>query len=256
MKLESQAQILEFNPYAQQTVGPVHNFGESVKIADGRQFRYGKVGGNNANSAAAGAVGTVQVAPAHITNHDASAVNAAVAIGGTTINVTAAGSTAATAGIYDEGYLIVSDGTGAGQTLKIDNQYAFTSGNSYTANIVVFDPLAVALDTSSKVSFVFNRYNAFLLSNHSVVTTQPSGVSLVTASAAGNYMFLQVKGVTNVLMNGTPAIGSKVVVGATTDGSVDIQNSTFSTGLAQWVVGEMIMTGVSTKYNSVFLQID
>ena len=57
-------------------------------------------------------------------------------------------------------------------------------------------------------------------------------------------------------MNGTPAIGSKVVVGATTDGSVDIQNSTFSTGLAQWVVGEMIMTGVSTKYNSVFLQID
>lgn len=237
MKLESVATILAFDPYTQSAYDQ-HNLGEVVKCADGRWFRYGKDSGSGNHP------GYLQQGPAIIADHQNMAVSAAVAIGGTSIKVTP-GATAGAAGLYNEGYAVVTAGTGIGQVLKVSSHPAIVASTAFTFN--VFDPLAVALDTTSTIGLVHNTYKN---TREVAGIARPAGVSLITATAS-YYYWAQAHGIAGVLADGTNGvIGSKAIADASTAGAVDVDAAYTSPH-----VGYFVQTSVSTSTEPVMLEI-
>lgn len=239
-KLEGIPQVLEFNPFSQEQYGPNHNLGEAVYLADGRIFRYAK-------SAAGSSKGKLQLAPTPDTALHNLTVNAAVASGGTQVNITP-GSTTAVVGAFDEGYMIVNDVDGEGQTYKIKHSPAIASATAFLLDL--FDPISVALTTSSQVSLIHNNYNGVV--EGSSTTIQPAGVPLTTISS-GYFGWLQTHGVASVLCGTTGTLGAYGVAAAT--GAVTDMTDV-SAPIAEAWVGRFIVAGVSTEYRPFFLEID
>lgn len=243
MKLESVATLLEFDPMSQSsTYG--HNLGEIVKCADGRWFRFAQCGGTGVSK------GKMQVSPAIVADGQNMTVTAASAIGSTEINCTY-GTTVLTAGVYDEGYAIVNAGTGLGQVFKIEHSSATTAAGSYALKITLFEPLAVALDTTSKVSVVHNTYSGVREATGS--TLRPAGVPLISLTAS-YFGWLQVRGVAGVLCSsGGATTGYSVVNSASTTAGA-IENA----GTAGQVVsvGYCLYTGASGEYRPIMLEIN
>jgi len=150
MKTQSPVSIVEFDPYSPQSSQAGHGYGDRFDVGDGRVFRYAKAGSS------ALSVGKLGLAPAPKTNHHGMTM-AAAAIGAVSITMTL-GATASVANEYAEGFLNISVTPGQGQTLKIQDQPATSSGGSQT--ITVFDPVNVALTTSSRGNLVHNTHNA------------------------------------------------------------------------------------------------
>lgn len=223
-----------------------HDIGEGIFLADGRVFRYTQAGGTIA-------AGNLACSAAPVANLQAMVV-AAQTIGTTVISVTPGGSITITANQFSEGYLgtVAAAGGNPGVMFKVKGNPVQTS-SSAAFNVTLFDPINVALTASDTVSLIQNRYQ--LPTTTTTQTRFPAGVPLV-ATALSNYCWLQSKGRAMVLMNGTPAVGNFVVVGASTAGSVDVASSTWSTAQATMFVGKIEVTGVSTNYYPVYLQID
>ena len=138
MKLEAEVSLLEFSPYDQSAYGG-QNMGDVVKCADGRWFRFAKDSGSGNHK------GYLQQGPTIVADGQNMSCLAAVAIGGTRVTSTY-GTTALTAGVYDEGYMIVNAGTGLGQMAKIKHSSAVTAsiatdpnGTAYGLIIDIFD---------------------------------------------------------------------------------------------------------------------
>lgn len=221
--------------------------GAEANTLDGRVYRYGLVG------AATLALGKLTTAPLGVANHQNLVVPAAsnIAVGSQQVTVTLGG-TAATANQYAGGYLQVYDGTGAGQNLLIRNHpaQASTTGN-LTLNLV--DPLSTAIVAgTSKVSLAVHPMTNLIISDASGTATTDvfGGVPDVSVTAA-NYGWFQVRGVTNVLIDGTPAVGSGVIQG-TVAGSVAVEAATTVTSRIGVVYS---VAGVTTKYGFVNLAI-
>jgi hypothetical protein len=217
----------------------VHPLGTLAIMADGRKFRYAKAG------AAALAMGKIQQGPAIVANHQNIAVAAAAAIGAEQVTVTL-GATAATADQYKEGYLIVNDATGEGQTLKIKSHPAADSSGSLV--IKLEDAVKVALTTSSEVCLIPNPWNGVII-YPTTSTLAPAGVAPF-AVAAGKYCWLQTGGPCSALADGAIAVMSGIAVPAAVAGAVKIMAATLSQ------VGYALQAGVDTEYRAVHLTID
>jgi len=180
----------------------------------------------------------VQSAPI-IANHTNCAVvgsSTVNAIGATSITITL-GATAATAQQYEGGYVFVTAGLGAGQKLKVQNNPAANSG----ANIAIAleDPLAIALDTTSRVSLTPNPYYNVII-NPATPTNKPVGVTFYTLPAT-SYALVGTRGSFACLNDGGTTIGlalapSQSVAGAVKTGATTLD----SIGRAQY-------TGVTTE---------
>ena len=209
MKLESTAQILDFDPYSIRTeAGPTHNIGEKVIAAD-RIFRYAVAG----EALVAGYLTTEPTG-------NTSLITMAVITGDINsgeINFTNAATTT-TAGYFDEGYVVVSYGTGIGQTYKIKSLAALVSGAS--SYVYLFDRIKVALDTTSKIDIVANPWNRVL--HTATATLHPTGVPLVAVTAAGDYGWLQTRGICGVFADGTIAAGTKAESDGSVAGAIDV----------------------------------
>lgn len=238
-KLEGIPQVIEFDPFGQEQYGPTHNFGEIVWLADGRSFRYAK-------SAAGSSKGKLQLAPTPDTALHNLAVTATAA-GATQVSITP-GATTASAGVFDEGYMVVNDVDGEGQTYKIKHNPAIASSTAFTLEL--FDPISTALTASSEVSLVHNTYNGVV--EGSSTTIQPAGVPLRTITSA-YYGWLQTHGVAAVLCGTTGTLGAYGVAAAT--GAVTDMTDV-SAPIAEAWVGRFIVAGVSTEYRPFFLTID
>lgn len=238
-KLEGIPQVIEFDPFSQEA-SAAHNLGEAVYLADARIFRYGK-------SALGSTKGHLQTAPAHDTALDNLTVTAAVVHGGTEISITP-GATTAVAGAFDEGYMIVNDNDGEGQTYKIRHNPAIASTTTFILSL--FDPINVALTTSSQVSLFHNTYSNVIEATS--VTAQPAGVPLVTL-ASGYYGWLQTHGVASVLCGTTGTLGALGMAAAT--GAVTDMTDVTAPETEYWV-GRFVVAGVSTEYRPFFLTID
>lgn len=202
MKLESQAFILDFNPYEIRTeADATHNIGELVTTAD-RKFRFAKAG-------EALSVGHLAVQDDVVA--EISMVVIAGAADATTITFTNAATTT-TDGDYDGGYAMISAGTGQGQTYKIKHMAALTSGGS--SSVEIDHPLVTALDTTSRLDLVKNLYMDVKMT--ATATLHPAGVPLVAVTADNDFCWLQTRGVCAMRADGTIAAGS----GAENDGSV------------------------------------
>jgi hypothetical protein len=204
MRIESVPQVLDFDPYEVRATetDATHHIGEKVIAAD-RIFRYAKAG-------EALAAGYMTTEPTGNTSLTTMAVITG-ALGADNINFTNAATTT-TAGYFDEGYVCVSYGTGIGQTYKVKSLAALVSGAS--SYVYLFDKIKVALDTTSKIDIVANPWNRVL--HTATATLHPTGVPLVAVTAAGDFAWLQTRGVCAVFSDGTvPAGGS-----AESDGNV------------------------------------
>ncbi len=152
-------------------------------------------------------------------------------IGATSIQVTAGG-TAITANQYQGGFVVISAGTGLGQTLRVQSNSSATS--SGTCTIVLEDPLSVALTTAtSKVSLTLNPYGSQYGTNvgtHGVVispttATGPTiGVTVypipASSSTVPSYGFIQCRGAVACLNDANTAIGLDVMPSSGTAGAV------------------------------------
>lgn len=243
MRLTGKPTIIEFDPFSSET-GQAQTLGEAVYLGDGRIFRYGKVG------AVATAPGKVSTAPAQKTNHHNMAITATAA-GLTTINVTL-GATAAVADEYDEGFLAINAGAGIGQTFKVYSQPAIGSG--LAGNIVVSDPVVVALTSSSKGTLVHNPYAGAI--EGTTQTRRAIGSALIVGAIA-SYVYFQTHGVASILADQAITLGSALALSSSVAGAVIATNTTFSTAVLTTPIGQAdIAAGVDTEYRPVVLSID
>lgn len=130
---------------------PLHKLGQLDTDQWGRKFRYVQAGGT------ALVTGHLVQEPAEVTNFYSMVVQAASAIGSTSISVTLGG-TAVTAGQFASGDLVVESAAGLGQSFKILSHTVQTSTTG-TCIFEVDHALDVALTTSSQVTVRKNSYD-------------------------------------------------------------------------------------------------
>lgn len=220
-------------------------YGQVAPTSDGKLWAYGLNGNATVTALAPGKLMQGAVSTANHINR--TGVTAAAGVNTVTFAV---GATAVTSNQYQDGYLVVNAGTGAGQALLISgNTSALTSG-SPTVNLkdAIITATAVA---DSKFSLHPNLWSACLIASQAASTSVlPVGVPAISVPAA-SYAWFQVGGAASVLANGTPALGSGVIASATTDGAVDVEAAATVTAR----VGYMMVTAASAEYRPIFLTI-
>lgn len=184
--------------------------------------------------------------PASIGANHTGLTCATAAIGATQITVTAGG-TLITANQYAGGYVVISAGTGIGQTLKISSHPSATS--SGTCVLTLEDPLSVAtLVSDSKASLTLSQYGS---QNGTDVTT--SGVVVMPTTPTGKCIgatFYPIPASSSTV----PSYGFIVKHGpvavinvSTTTAGLDLMPSTGTAGnVATYVVATNSRIGTST----------
>jgi hypothetical protein len=221
----------------------VHELGAKAVTSGGRVYRYAQAGAVNL------AAGKVTVTPAKVSNHTNIAVAAAAALGATEVSVTL-GATAATADQYVDGFLVVIDSTGAGQTMRIRGHVAIASGG--TGSIYLKEPLQVALTTSSKVSLVYNPWASTVISPNATGVSQVcNGVPNVAVTAA-YYYWSQTGGIASVLSDGVIAKGAGAILSDAVDGALETEVA----GTVTQRVATAPEATVDAKYYPLYLTLD
>lgn len=220
---------------------PLHRLGEGAESVDGRKFRYSWMGEaiTVGRLATSGAIDTALTGMTVITG----------AKGDKHIDFTNAATTT-TATYFDEGYAVVSLGTGLGQIFRIKSLPALVSGA--TSIVYLEDPIETALDTTSRLDLVQHPNSQVLMT--ATATLNPVGVSLMTFTTQ-YYGWLQTRGVCAVHNDNTIAAGTAVFNDGSEAGGVDIATE------AAWVVNPMVgrayqLAGADTYHHPVFLTIE
>ncbi len=167
--------------------------GQEMKLPDGRTFRHAK-----AQTSAAQTAGYLMMAGSVIPDHGCGTADqmagTVTAIGATSLVVKPGGSTAIAAEYYDDGEMVIRDGTGAGMHYKVKTNNSAATGASCTVSLEPTDGLIIALDATSRITLRRNPYSDFLVKTADTVYTGPIlGVPTVAVSA-GFYCWLQAKG--------------------------------------------------------------
>ena len=210
--------------------------------ADNRLFRYVYADATNGL-----AIGKLGVAPAATANHVNRSLGSTspVAVGGKTVTV-AVGATAVTADQYAGCYLVVRDGTGKGQTLRVNGNSSSAGSTDITVSLA--DPISTALLLSdSKVDLINPFYGVVA----SATLSESVGVAPITIPA-GNYGWVQTKGIASVLADGIITKGYGVVQSTSVAGAVAISAGNAATSQ---VVGVAPEATVDTKYNQILLDV-
>ncbi len=235
-------------PYTTQ----IPELGVRAVTGDGREYRYAQAG------ASALIVGqAIQSAAPQANYIDVTAV--AMAVGATTTTLTVSTGTAVVANQFSGGYYMTygTVANGGGQILRISSNTAVSaSGTSIT--LVLEDAPSIAITTSATVNIIAPTYGG-VIQAPSTVTGTPAGIALAVSNITSTTLngltalyfgWLQVKGVANVLIAGTPAIGTGLSFpNAGTAGTLQVTAATLMD------VGHMLKTGVDGRYGPVQLAI-
>jgi hypothetical protein len=220
--------------------------GARMELPDGRIFRYILAGGtelaanyNNQNGGDA--------------NMDTLAVQAAVAVGDTSLNVT----NATTFLDPDEmrgGYAVVESAAALGQIFRIKSNTASSAGQ--TTSVITFEDGVsniTALTTSHKVTLTYPLGHEAVV----VPTTTPTqlviGVTPVVIATL-NYGWCQSRGIASVFIVGSLTIGEPVIPAGTTPGGVAPSVSE-TTNIAT-EVGRLVEIAPTTDFGLVFLTLE
>lgn len=223
-----------------------HPLGFRYERNNGDVYRYAKVGASTISR------GKIQQAPAPKTNHHNLTLAAAAAAGDTSVTFTL-GATASVANEYQEGFLVLNSATDGAFQVRIKDQAAAVSSGSQTLQL--FEPLPFALTVANtKGNLVHNAWNQVI--EAATATTRASGVAMV-GGTTGLFMWLKTKGISNVLADGTIALGALIGVSASVAGAVVVNSDTYSTAKLTTQVGQAsIMAGVTAEYRPMELRID
>ena len=220
----------------------LNNLGVYAESADGRGFRYSKVG----------AVDTVpgkvyQGAAQDTTNQNPSGGLgvAAAAVGDTTVTIST--SITLAADLLAGGYMSVNVTPGLGQLYRIKGNTAVTAATGCV--ITLEDPIRVALTTSSKVIVKTHPYSNIVVTP-ATETTNNVGVAHTILTAA-YFGWVQTHGPASVLFTGTGAVGK--AVGTLAGGTIgSMAPAIAATPILGWHMG----TGITGEYALIFLTIN
>lgn len=229
--------------------------GSKWQTADGRELVLVQNGGTALVS------GVLVQSPASIGANHTGLTVATAAIGATQVTVTLGG-TLATANQYAGGFLVISAGTGIGQTLRIQSHPAGTS--SGTVVLTLEDALSVAtLVSDSKGSLTLPQYGSakgtdFTTSGVVVCPTTLTGRVVgatfypipATSTTVLSYGFIVKNGAVGVLNGAGTSIGLDVMPGGSVAGSV----VTYVVATKSRV-GTSTVAGEDTKVQLITLQL-
>lgn len=219
-----------------------HALGQEAVTFDGRHFRYAKIGGSNL------VAGNVLQAPAADTDHDDITCRA-TAIGATELLITTgSGSGALDANEYADGFAVIDTTPGLGQICRILRHDAIAASTNGSLFIAPEDALTVALTTSSKITLIKNPYSGVIQNPANTMTGAGVGVAVYPATAA-YFNWIQTKGVAPVLVGGTPAVGSQLVIPGDTAGEMVVDPANAATA----VVGCNLIVGRDGKVLPVLI---
>lgn len=219
------------------------NVGALYLTDDGKMFRYALAGGTTLVN------GHLLQAPAEDTAFSHMAVQAAAAIGATTIAVTLGG-TSTTANLFNGGVLVIDAGASQlGQVFTIVSHDVATNGT--TCNFQVLEKVQVALTTSGFATVKQNPYMS--------VIDQPTthtGVAVggaVHAITTLKYGYIQTHGVGAALSDATVTAATTMGLSpsVTTAGTV-----TKHVNQDQYVGRSLVAVNVSARVYPMFWQLD
>lgn len=225
-------------PYTTQ----IPDLGVRSVTGDGREYRFVSAGVSNL------IVGQLQQAAAPQSNYvDVTAV--AAAAGATTVTLTVSTGTAVAANQFSGGFYTTygTVANGGGQMLQISaNTAVSASGTSIT--ITLADPVVTAITASATVNILPPAFAA-LIQVPTTVTGKVAGIAL-GALVATYYGWVQVKGVANALIAGTPAIGTGLSApNSGTAGTLQVTAATLMD------IATNLKTGSDGRYGPVDLRI-
>lgn len=220
--------------------------GQKAVTRDGKVYRW------SLNGAVALAAGKTNTGVARVANHAnlALASTSNIAVGSTKISVTLGG-TAATADQYVDGYAVINDGTGVGQSFFLVGNSAQTSTTG-TVDLYLAEAVTAALVITSdtKVTLIPNP-NALTVVTPAVVTNPINGVANV-AVAASVYYWGQTRGMAGVLSDGVIARGTESIPSDAVIGAVETRVDATVVKAVSFAPDAT----VDTKYYPQFLLVD
>lgn len=216
--------------------------GVYAETPDGRGFRYAKVG------VVATVPGKVYQGPAEDTtnqNPSGGLGVAAQAVGDT--SVTLSSSVTLAANLLADGYMIVVVTPGLGQIYRVKGNTAVTAAASCVVSLV--DPIRVALNTSSKVSFRLHPYNGVVVAP-ATLTSNVTGVAVNIITAA-YFGWIQTHGPVSCLQTGTGTCGT--ALGVLQGGTI----GSLAPAIAGTpIIGHCMGTVITGEYGPVFLTLN
>lgn len=213
------------------------DLGATATSGDGRDFRYVLAGGTTL------VPGKLQQSTAEDVTNWENLTPAAAAIGATQITITT--STTNAANVFANGYMQGTVTPGQGYSYQVKSNAASAAG-SLVVNL--YDPLQVALTTSSRVDFIPSPYQNVIV-NPTTATGTIVGVAIFPIVNA-QYGWIQTHGPCNVLAQGTIVVGEEVAASSTTAGAVVATSGVLAS------VGYAVTGIATTEYGTVFLTID
>ena len=237
--------LASINPAAQGTTTKFTQLGSRYVDGYGRSFYYGY-------AATAVGRGKVARAAAVVAAHDNLNFAVAPAVGDRIAKVTL-DSGAITADQYQDGWLVVQDGTGEGRAYRIEGNEAQATTTG-TATIY----LAEAIDTAGAVSeanvdLIYNKYDELLPPGDNGQNYISVGVPIcVGGLGASEYGWVQTWGPCAVWRDDAETLGRNLTWGATTGtGQVEEFNN-----VAEPLIGTGgPAVGVATEYQLMYLKI-
>jgi hypothetical protein len=236
--------------------------GQRFDTSDGRELVLVQ------NGAVALTQGVLVQSAAEVTGHENLAITvpaAYPATAGSTQIYATNGSTVVKQNYYAGGYLVVSAGTGIGQTLKISSNAPAAANASFV--ITLEDPIQVTLDATSTVSLSQNMYTNVII-NPASASGAPVGVTIyalaastaptwdgtsgaMTAVGVQQYGLVHAKGQVGCLVDNTVTnVGYPLGRSAATAGAVGVASLTTAAH-----VGTSIQTLTSAKVGQIFLNL-
>lgn len=234
---------------------------------DGRQVVMVRNGCTEISAASIGS-GLLVQAPAEITtwNNLAMTVPAAYpATAGTYQVLITNAATKLNINEYQNGYAIVSAGTGIGQTLQIASHASAAASATFV--LTLQDPIQVTLDATSTITLVRNPYIGVVVSaagltgtavgatfyaiGAGTASTYDGTSGAITAQGQPVYAFIGCHGVWGIRADatGTPAVGLPASASTTTAGDVTVFTA------AKQYIGNMAGTATSAKIAPVDLKL-
>ncbi len=198
-------------PWTVNDSSPQQTTGQRIQAEDGSEYIYVGVG--------AGAdlvAGKLYQSPAEVTGNENLAIVAA-AVGATSITTTT--TVTVTANQYAGGFVVISVTPGIGNKYRISSHPAVTSA---VLTLQLEDPILVALTTGTRVDLIADPYaNVLVQSVSGAFTGAPVGFAVAPVTA-GNYGWLQTKGVCAVLNDaaGALTVGQDLAPSASVAGAV------------------------------------
>jgi hypothetical protein len=235
------------DPYSESAT-QLFPLGSTLNWGD-RVFKYAQMDG----AVTAGKL--LQQAASIVAHHSQMSTTAIVAVstsGTVDISVETAGDTDITLNQYQEGYLLVNDQTGAGQSWKIKSHPAHNHGDDPTIVITCYGKVSTALaaGASSQLTLTTNPYKDVIVSP----TSATGGVVGVTnIDMTDDYFgWIQVRGPKACLAGETLVLGMSVMASDADAGAVMPDNGDD----LEPVIGEvMASVVVDAEYNLINLKI-